>query len=336
MIYGNEIALRRRFVKDYNLPINVVDSPYFEYYMETYEWFPKKEYQSLVEEIDTRFGGNINLWLEEYSKIRDEIITKIENSEEYKLFNFTNDLSTYHSFHPSAESVLKLKNPPDLNIYNQSSVGKTYVSIDLKKANFQALKYINPAIVFNAETYEDMIDMFTPERNEYFRTSKYTRQVIFGKLNPKRTITVEKYMMALIYDYINESMEKIFENCKLVAYKSDELIYEISDNNLDGVGQSFKNFEYLIKYSLNFDVRIEIFKVGRIECKNHNGITVDCYIRHNLITGKEELKSCSQIFYPQFYKIWKGENIAVIDLAFNAEGQNAHFDYPLELVHIYR
>jgi hypothetical protein len=157
MIYGNEIALRRRFVKDYNLPINIVDSPYFEYYMRTYDWFPRKEYQSLVEEIDTRFDGNINLWLEEYSKIRDTIITKIENSEAYKWFNNL-DLKSFP--HPCMKTVAALKNIPDLNIYNQSSIGKTFVSIDLKKANFQALKFINPLIVFNADTYEDMIDMF--------------------------------------------------------------------------------------------------------------------------------------------------------------------------------
>jgi hypothetical protein len=301
--------------------------------MRTYDWFPKKEYQSLVEEIDTRFDGNINLWLEEYSKIRDTIITKIENSEAYKWFNNL-DLKSFP--HPCMKTVAVLKNIPDLNIYNQSSIGKTFVSIDLKKANFQALKFINPLIVFNADTYEDMIDMFTPEKNEYFRTSKYTRQVIFGKLNPKRTITVEKYIMGRVYEYINESMEKIFSECKLIAYKSDELIYEVYDSNLDDIDQSLKNFEYLIAYGMKIDVRIEIFKVGRIECKNHNGITVDCYIRQNLVTGEEILKSCSQIFYPQFYKIWKGQPIVMIDLAFTAEGQTAHFDLPLELVHIYR
>lgn len=332
MIYGNEIALRRRFVKDYNLPINVVDSPYFEYYMDLYDWFPKKEYQSLVEEIDTKFGGNINLWLEEYSQIRDEIITKIENSEGYNLFNNL-DLKTLK---PSELTSMKLRNVPDLNIYNQSSIGKMFVSIDLKKANFQALKYINPSIVFNAETYEDMIDMFTDGRNEYFRTSKYTRQVIFGKLNPKRTITVEKYMMSMVYDTINECIEKVFAETKLVAYKSDELIYEVKDDNLDDIDVSLKNFEYLIEYGLGFNVRIELFKIGRIECKNHNGITVDCYIRHNLITGKEELKSCSQIFYPQFYKIWKDIRANCYDYAFLAEGQIAHFEFPLELVNIYR
>jgi hypothetical protein len=131
-------------------------------------------------------------------------------------------------------------------------------------------------------------------------------------------------------------MEKIFSECKLVAYKSDELIYEVYDNNLNNIEQSFKNFEKLIAYGLKIDVRIEIFKVGRIECKNHKDITVDCYIRQNLVTGEEIQKSCSQIFYPQFYKIWKGQNIHEIDLAFIAEGQLAHFDLPLELVHIYR
>ena len=73
MCSGNLVSFRRRFVKDYNLPINIVDSPYFEYYMGLYDWFPKKEYEELLTDIENRFDGNVNLWLEEYAEIRDEI-----------------------------------------------------------------------------------------------------------------------------------------------------------------------------------------------------------------------------------------------------------------------
>ena len=99
MIYGNEIALRRRFVKDYNLPINIVDSPYFEYYMRTYDWFPKKEYENLVKDIDERFDGNINAWLEEYAQIRDKIITFVENSNSYKKFNSLSCLHHHNRYY---------------------------------------------------------------------------------------------------------------------------------------------------------------------------------------------------------------------------------------------
>ena len=84
-----------------------------------------------------------------------------------------------------------------------------------------------------------------------------------------------------------------------------------------------------------YDVRVEIFTVGRMECKNHNDVTVDCYIRQCHTTGKETLKSASQIFYPQFYKFWKNIRANCYDYAFLAEGQIAHFEFPLELVAIY-
>lgn len=53
------------------------------------------------------------------------------------------------------------------------------------------MKYVNPDIVLNAGTYQDFIKKFTDL--EYVAESKYTRQIVFGKMNPKRHITVEKY-----------------------------------------------------------------------------------------------------------------------------------------------
>ena len=329
MLIGSLMSFRRRFVKDYNLPINVVDSPYFEYYMETYDWFPKKEYEELINDIEIRFGGNVNLWLEEYAEMRDEIITTIENTDAYRDFN-TCDMKQW-------EIPKEMKNFPDMNIYNQSSIGKTFISIDLKKANFQALKWVNPDIVLDSDTYEDLIDSWGYD-SEYMRTSKYTRQVIFGKLNPKRTITVEKYIMSKVYDVIiNDKMNFIGEyDAKLVAFKSDELIFEVLvENPVVGSEQLFQYMKQLIKDNVGVDVHIDLFKVGRIETLNHNNITVDCYIRTNLLTGEEKLKSASQIFYPQLYKIWKGKEINEKDLVFLGEGQLATFLYPLKLVDIY-
>lgn len=326
MLNGSLMSFRRRFVKDYNLPINIVDSPYFEYYMETYDWFPKKEYEELVIDIKSRFGGNVNLWLEEYAEMRDEIITTIENTDAYREFNSC-DMKKW-------EVPKEMKNFPDLNIYNQSSVGKIFISIDLKKANFQALKWVNPDIVLDSDTYEDLIDSWGYD-SEYMRTSKYTRQVIFGKLNPKRTITVEKYIMSKVYDVVmTDKVNFINEyDATLVAFKSDELIFEVSaENPVIGSEPLFKYLKQIIKDKVGVDVHIDLFKVGRIECKNSNDITVDCYIRTNLLTGEEKLKSASQIFYPQLYKIWKGMEIIDKDLVFMAEGQPAKFLNSLKVI----
>ena len=42
-------------------------------------------------------------------------------------------------------------------------------------------------------SYEDWVKKFTDL--EYIIESKYTRQVVFGKLNPSRQIKVENYMI---------------------------------------------------------------------------------------------------------------------------------------------
>lgn len=309
------LSFRRRFVKDFNLPINIVDSPYFEYYMDTYDWFPNDEYFALCDEIREKYEGNHNLWLENYSKIRDKIITDIENSEKYREF-ITTDMSKWAL--PD-----ECKNLPDINIYNQSSVGKTFLSIDLKKANFQALREVG---VISGDSYEDFLSQWTD--SEYFKKSKYTRQVIFGKLNPKRTITYEKYMMG----EIKKLFEKHFllhNSMTLVAFKSDELIYELDLKAVNYLRANERVIEKDIETYLSINVRVEIFTVGRIECKCVNDITVDCYIRKCYTTGEETLKSASQIFYPQLYKIWKGLEIEDKDLVFMAEGQPAKFMNPL-------
>ncbi len=50
------------------------------------------------------------------------------------------------------------------------------------------------------DTYEDFIGKFTD--SDFIKASKYTREVIFGKLNPKRHITAEKFFINKIYQDI--------------------------------------------------------------------------------------------------------------------------------------
>ena len=137
-------------------------------------------------------------------------------------------------------------------------------------------------------------------------------------------------------------IKKLFEkhfllhnSMTLVAFKSDELIYELDLKAVNYLRANERVIEKDIETYLSINVRVEIFTVGRIECKNHNDVTVDCYIRQCHTTGKETLKSASQIFYPQFYKFWKNIRANRYDYAFLAEGQIAHFEFPLELVAIY-
>ena len=64
--------------------------------------------------------------------------------------------------------------------------------------------------------------------DDYFKKSKYTRQVIFGKLNPKRTIYFEKYLIGTIFSHPeNRLFRYLYDNTQLIIVKSDEIVFEI-------------------------------------------------------------------------------------------------------------
>ena len=320
------IAFRRRFVKDFNLPINLVESPFFEYYMDRYDFFPREDYFNCCDIINKEFNGNKEEWLNHYAQIRDNIITTIEESDAYKAFN-DKDLKEY---------ITPKFSVGDYNIYNCDNVGEFFISIDLKKANFQTLKWFNKDIVLGAETYEELMDKFGGD--DYFKKSKYTRQVIFGKLNPKRTIYFEKYLIGTIFSHPGNNLFRyLYENTELVTVKSDEIVFQI--DTLTMLGRLDKNFLSMVKDEIKkntgLDVSVEAFKLSRIVCENHNGNTVDGYIRtFYLDDNRKDLKNVSSIFFPQIYAFANGLEVTDKDLYFRAEDQTAKFCNPLTLIGI--
>lgn len=320
------IAFRRRFVKDFNLPINLVESPFFEYYMDRYDIFPKEDYFNCCDIINKQFDGNKEAWLNHYAQIRDNIITTIENSDAYNKFNNV-DLKEWK------QPVFTVG---DYNIYNCNNVGKFFISIDLKKANFQTLKWFDKDIVLGADTYEELMEKFGGD--EYFKKSKYTRQVIFGKLNPKRTIYFEKYLIGTIFSHPgNYLFRSLYDNAQLITVKSDEIVFEIDTlTMLPKFDKNFLNFlKDDIKKNNGLDVSVEAFKLSRIVCENHNGNTVDGYVRtFYLDDNRKDLKNVSSIFFPQIYAFANNLEINDMDLYFRAEDQTAMFLQPLKLVRV--
>lgn len=55
--------LRQRFVKDYNLPINVFDEKLFNYYTNLYDFFPKEKWENLKSMVDENTMETLNFGL---------------------------------------------------------------------------------------------------------------------------------------------------------------------------------------------------------------------------------------------------------------------------------
>lgn len=320
---NNKEKFFKRFCKDYNLPINIFDEGMFNYYIDLYsDIFPKDEFYSAFNTIESKFDGNVDLWLDYCAQVRDKVINFILESEAYQKFNLM-DLSEY-----------KVSGFKERSVYTEETNGKNFISIDLKKANFQALKWMN---VIDDYSYDHFIRRMGGD--DYIAGSKYLRQVIFGKCNPSRQITIEKHLMSLVEDAIRIKMEN--HGYKLYSFNSDELIYEenfdrpneeLTNNAYDFDMRKFINeVKMMVEKYLNIEVSVEYFSIERVPIVNNNGSKVDAYIKKNLVTKEVKYKKVSTTFFPQVYKLIKGMDITEMDRVFFFENQLATFNESLKL-----
>jgi len=157
----------KRFVKDFSLPIQILQNPYFEYYKNLYDnvYNSNEKYKLFQNTVNTL--GSIEQFFSKTKRVLDSIIDEISILEVYKKFN-TDILEDYN---------VKL-NIPKQDIYNQSNDGRYFLSIDLKKANYNALKFYDKGLVLDTNNYNEFISKYTDL--EYIKQSKYIRQVIYG------------------------------------------------------------------------------------------------------------------------------------------------------------
>lgn len=315
------LNFRQRFVSDNNLPIQVLFSPIFENRLELLEelYHSKSLYEATMGIVNSNFDGSVDKFLEYYYEVRENVIQDILHNEDYIKFNECN---------LQKELNITKNNYSQKNIYNCESDNKLFVSIDLKKANFQALKFFEPNIVFNADSYEDLMRRYSDI--DYIVNSKYMRQVIFGKLNPSRTITVEKHIMSLIIDKLLSVIDE-FKPFEFVSLTTDELIFEVKDINFD-LALLKENVETLIKHSLNIEVKCTIFKIKKIEFLLPNGSTLHVFRKKNLIDNSFKLMSCPSVYLPQVIKLINNQPIEDVDLYFLYEKQLAKFNEPIKLI----
>jgi hypothetical protein len=307
--------LRSKFVKDYQLPIQVVQSPYFEQHLRLLEdsHGANTKYLILLETIRDKFDGNMQKFLEYRHSIEDQILSYILNSEAYKDFN--SDKNGIVGETPVVGS-------PEL--YTKEQCNHFFVSYDMVKANFQALRFANPAIVRDCETYEQFIEKFTDI--DYFKYAKQLRQSIFGKLNGKRTSALEK----LISNKFAKELASRFEGkMKLYSIKTDEIILKFN-----GTEEEFNKLNVENEEFSGFKFRVNKFKLLSQDFKHATSERLlTAYIKEDYLNGHRRTLHCvPDTYYPQVYKLLNGMEINDSDLVFYFDHELSRFLYPLELI----
>lgn len=239
-------SLKKHFCKNYNIPIKIFYEPYFsERCILFNEYFGIEE--KLREYVtDVLLHDNEQAFFAEDNEIMQSVIDYLKSNPDMVLFSEKEDMNKF-------AVPERYRNLPSKDVWRDSCVGKTFMSIDLKKANFQALRHYSDKIFDDSDTWEDFIGKFTDMQSKI--NSKHLRQVIFGSVNPKRQITYEKYLMCKILDEI--CMEFSFDN--IYSLSNDEIII-----NAENIFVSQITYIRNQIKSLGFNCHINVFSVAKL------------------------------------------------------------------------
>lgn len=307
--------LRSKFVRDNQLPIQVVQSPYFENTIELLEddCGAQTKYVELLHLVTEKFDGSVGKFFEYRNKVANDILSYIENSEAYK--EFLADKTILDDYTPIVANR---------ELYTQEQSGHCFISYDMIKANFQALRYANPAIVKDCDTYEEFVGKFTDI--DYFAHAKQLRQETFGKLNGKRTAAIEKRVSN---EFAKEYSQRLgIYGFELFSIKTDEIIFKFN-----GTEEQFKSFKASDVEFGGFKFRVNQFKLTHQKFKRHTSESkIVAFIKEDLKTNRRSLHCVPDTYYPQVYKLLNGIKIDDCDLVFYFDHELSKFLYPLELV----
>lgn len=227
--------------------LNVASFEDFDYYKNQFSRIDRwKNLGDLVALYEKAESEIVDMFEYRMSKI-DEIVAFVKGTRAY------NDMAD--------ENLI-----PDypINKNFEYSEGVNYLSIDLKMANWQAMKKYDPSFVNElGDTYSEFLNKFGVP--EVFHKSKHFRQYIFGNLNPKKQIKVQRVMV----EDIKNAMSKY--GLKIECIKHDEIIYsfeKIEDVReiIEGLdGEDFKIVPFTIK-------KVENFRINQYLCKDSGEI----------------------------------------------------------------
>lgn len=307
----NSLELKRRFVKDNNLPITVYHEPYFTERLHIID-----RLFNCVEKFDL-FCDELKEFNDEqdyfahYNAVKDAAIEHIKSKEEFKVFTDDN-------------SFIRIKNEyPKNNLYTEENQYKSFISIDMKKANFSAVRRYNASIFDNAKTWEEFISKFTPMK--HIANSKYIRQVILGACNPKKQIQFELYLMYNLLEFIKHTVPGI----EVLSLGVDEIIlYHPNQTGICKNDQQTQEIVDRIKDALDHHV---VGDMVRMEEFYLEPLASYGYLKVNMNDENDVTFKCvdAECFH-QHVKHYYGMEITDNDLVFYHNNVLAKFLTPIE------
>lgn len=252
--------LKQMFCKTFDLPIKIYDEPYFMDRLTLFDPFfdTLTKYKLFRDELPKE---TMYQYITEYKALQECILADIWKNPAYQTFIHM-DISPYKLPRSSTQNI------PSKALYTDDNNGRYFISIDMRKANFTALRHFDPKIFNNKPSWEDFIRQYTDKI--HWIKSKHLRKVITKHTNPKRQITYEKFLMCqILKDIINlaDTLETHVSLDNIVFFSNDEIVIDVTDLSPN---ERIKMQRTLFVHSLTYPiaVRVQSFRLNKINGTN--------------------------------------------------------------------
>lgn len=301
---GNlEVEKRKQFVKDTGIPIGLIESPFWEYYVELLDKYynVKKKYSDFNSTVES--VGGIFVYQKLLNSLINDTVEKVKHNQDY--INFSN-----------TTMIPKLKNMG--NFFNFENSGKIFISLDLIQANFNTVFKYNKKIFDNKPTWNDFLN----SGYNFIDDLKRIRQIIIGNLSAKKVNAVVNNYTNLIYAALKKDIPLI----KIVFISDDEIIIESSLKTLSNDRSNLVNVLSNNNIDVNI-VRVSTFQLVKLD-------NFDYYFKKHLnpdtmVETNSEPKCIDRTFLAQCIKKYENRPIESNDLVFMFGGQLSSFHKPI-------
>lgn len=298
---NNQEKILQRFCKDYAIPITLFSQPYFSHFIEVLDPLLDTHKKLKMLYVTLQEFESADDFLSEGSRISKEVINLIQNTKGFEKFK---------NMEKTAFNIPSIANA---TVYDKANQGKDFISIDLKKANFNSLQLLGIHDDLGIYHYEDLVGKFSDQ--EYFQKSKMLRQVIFGdeSMEPKKQQRIQKFVVHHLYEILMK------EGFNVLGATADEII--IKDcKDIERV----KNVLTEAPDNMKF-FRVESFTLKVLGNKPY-------FVK--ILTDesgnkKEEFKSVPNQYIAQAVRIHLNQPLQENDLVFNFEGIPAKMLYSI-------
>jgi hypothetical protein len=283
----------KSLIKDFALPIPISKEPYFSYFVDLYDSFlqTKKKYELLVDAINHPEIGSKTI--KSYAlTLADRIGNAIKGSPGFETFKDSKLYTAKNGVSKSSDIYVKCKEE------------RVYISIDIRTANFTAMKFFDPLLVLDSDTWNDLIRKFTSI--EYFIQSKHFRQIVFGRIGPamKRINSIQRYLTAELSSKLKDQVviehvsdDEIIINSTIEMFEKDMQLCQSIIETLPENMQVWK----IIPFSL--------VQLGKSEA----------VIKRNLLTNATEIRHINKDLYAQCFRYYNGQDMTPSDLKFTSQ-----------------